>query len=67
MNEKIISVVTGANGFVGSHLVDFLLEKGHKVKCIVRGSSNLRWLKDKDVEIHKCGLFDIDGLERSFE
>jgi nucleoside-diphosphate-sugar epimerase len=63
MNDKLISVVTGASGFVGSHLVDLLLEKGHKVKCIVRSSSNLRWLKDKDVEIVNTGLFDVEKLK----
>lgn len=62
MNNQIISVVTGANGFVGSHLVDLLLSEGHKVKCIVRGSSNLRWLEGKNVELSKCGLFDKNGL-----
>lgn len=63
MNSKIISVVTGANGFVGSHLVDLLIKEGHKVKCIVRKSSNLRWLEGKDVEIFDCGLFDKNGLK----
>ncbi|MBU2492710.1 MAG: NAD(P)-dependent oxidoreductase [Bacteroidetes bacterium] len=56
MQVKNISVVTGGNGFVGSHLVDLLLEKGHHVKCIVRKSSNLQWLKNKNVEIINCGL-----------
>ena len=60
---KNISVVTGGNGFVGSHLVDLLLEKGHHVKCIVRKSSNLQWLKDKNVEIINCGLNDKENLK----
>ncbi len=64
MNEKQkISVVTGASGFVGSNLVDLLIHKGHKVKCIVRKTSNLRWLKDKPVEIYDSGLFDFDSLK----
>ncbi|MCW8823452.1 MAG: GDP-mannose 4,6-dehydratase, partial [Ignavibacteriaceae bacterium] len=41
MNNKQIAVVTGANGFVGSHLVDYLLTKDFEVRCIVRKSSNL--------------------------
>ncbi len=62
MNRKI-SVVTGANGFVGSHIVDYLLEQGHHVKCIVRKTSNLRWLKGKEVEIIDCGLSDKNQLK----
>jgi nucleoside-diphosphate-sugar epimerase len=63
MKEKRVSVVTGANGFVGSHLVDFLLEKGDEVHCIVRKSSNLKWLEGKNVTIHDSGLFDKNGLK----
>ncbi|UCH65679.1 MAG: NAD(P)-dependent oxidoreductase [Ignavibacterium sp.] len=65
MENKPIAVVTGANGFVGSHLVDVLIDKGIVVRCIVRESSNLRWLEGKDVEINKCGLFDKEGLSNA--
>ena len=41
--------VTGATGFLGSHLVDLLLREGHEVVCLVRPSSNLQWLKNKSV------------------
>jgi nucleoside-diphosphate-sugar epimerase len=64
MQSRQIAVVTGANGFVGSHLVDLLIEKDFIVRCITRKSSNLRWLEGKDVEIHDCGLFDKDGLRQ---
>ena len=67
MQTQEIAVVTGANGFVGSHLVDNLLSKGFKVRCIVRKSSNLKWLDGKNVEIFDCGLFDKDGLRKSFK
>lgn len=63
MKEKRVSVVTGANGFVGSHLVDFLLDKGDEVHCVVRKSSNLKWLEGKNVTIHDSGLFDKNGLK----
>ncbi len=65
--EGSIAVVTGANGFVGSHLVDYLLAKKHKVRCITRKSSNLRWLEGKEVEIFDCGLKDKDGLRKAFQ
>lgn len=63
MSSKIISVVTGASGFVGSHLVDKLLAEGHHVKCILRSSSSRRWLEGKPVEIVNCGLFDKAALK----
>lgn len=67
MQNQQIAVVTGANGFVGSHLVDLLLEKNFIVRCVVRESSNLQWLEGKNLEIHTCGLFDKDGLEKAFK
>ena len=66
MQNKEIAVVTGANGFVGSHLVDLLLEKNYEVRCITRKSSNLKWLEGKKVEIYDCGLFDKEGLDKAF-
>src|SRR3972149_387756 len=66
MDKKLIAVVTGASGFVGSHLVDLLLEKNYKVRCIIRKTSSLRWLEGKDVELHICKLTDKEGLRKVF-
>jgi nucleoside-diphosphate-sugar epimerase len=43
--------ITGATGFVGSHLVDALIERGYIVNCLVRKKSNLKWLEGKPVKI----------------
>ena len=48
-------------------MVDFLLEKGHTVRCIVRGKSGTRFLDGKPVEIHRCGLEDAEALKKVFE
>lgn len=51
--------ITGATGFVGSHLVDKLLEdKKNIIYCLVRKSSDLQWLKDKPVNL-VYGSLDI--------
>ena len=67
MSNKKIAVVTGANGFVGSHLVDLLLKKDLIVRCITRKTSDLRWLKDKPIEIFDKGLFDKENLRMAFK
>ncbi|MFC2103507.1 NAD-dependent epimerase/dehydratase family protein [Bacteroidota bacterium] len=67
MLSKPIAVVTGSNGFVGSHLVDLLIEEGFAVRCIVRETSSLKWLEGKDIEIFKCGLFDKNGLAEAIK
>jgi nucleoside-diphosphate-sugar epimerase len=53
-DQKIL--VTGATGFVGSHLVDRLVEQGRSVRCLVRKSSNLRYVKDPSLELAYGGL-----------
>ncbi|MBK8946604.1 MAG: NAD(P)-dependent oxidoreductase [Ignavibacteriae bacterium] len=65
--KNSIAVVTGGTGFVGSHLVDLLLERNFTVRCIIRKSSNLRWLKGKNVEIHETGLYDKEKLKSIFK
>lgn len=47
--KKTRCLVTGASGFLGSHLVDELLARGYQVTCLVRKTSDLRWLDGKDV------------------
>jgi dihydroflavonol-4-reductase len=54
--------ITGATGFVGSHLADRLLEKGYDVFCLIRKSSNLQWLKGKNVRLVEGDLFSNDLL-----
>jgi dihydroflavonol-4-reductase len=43
--------VTGGGGFIGSQLVDRLLEDGHEVTCLVRRESDLTWLGDPRVNL----------------
>lgn len=37
--------ITGATGFIGSHLAESLCARGHEVTCLVRDPSRARWLE----------------------
>ena len=56
------ALVTGGNGFTGSHLIDRLLAEGIGVRCLVRPTSNRAWLQGKAVEFIECD--DLGNAER---
>jgi nucleoside-diphosphate-sugar epimerase len=62
--QKSKALVTGANGFVGSHLVEGLLSKGYHVICLVRKTSNLRWLSGLNVEYVYADISEKESLSR---
>jgi len=59
-------LVTGASGFIGSHLCEVLRERGHEVRAMVRRSSRLAKLDDaaggRAFELAYAGLDDVDAL-----
>ncbi|MFH1336603.1 MAG: NAD-dependent epimerase/dehydratase family protein, partial [Candidatus Zixiibacteriota bacterium] len=63
--RSLIVLVTGANGFVGSHLVERLLDKGYPVRCLVRKTSNLKWLSDLKVEYAYGDISEKDSLKEA--
>lgn len=62
-------LVTGANGLVGSFLCKELVEKGYKVKALVRKNSDTSFLKEiaDKLEIHIGELNDVGSLIDALE
>lgn len=57
------ALVTGANGFIGSHLVRQLLGRGYEVSCLVRDTSDLRSLDGLPLRIHIGDVRNPETLE----
>ena len=58
------AIVTGANGFIGSKLVNKLVEKNYKVYAIIKDQKeNISHIENsKNVKIIYCGLNEINKL-----
>ncbi len=56
-------LVTGGTGFIGSHLVESLTGKGYNVRCLVRKTSDVSFLKALDVELIYGDIMDVDSLK----
>ncbi|SNS33005.1 NAD dependent epimerase/dehydratase, LLPSF_EDH_00030 family [Anaerovirgula multivorans] len=68
-------LVTGAGGFIGSHLVEGLLQEGNVIRCFVHYNSFNRWgwldkfSKDKlsKIEIFTGDIRDPNGVRKALE
>ncbi|MDD5319288.1 MAG: NAD-dependent epimerase/dehydratase family protein [Methylococcales bacterium] len=59
------TLVTGANGFLGSAIMRHLLEAGHEVRVLVRAQCDRRNLNNFPVEIYEGDLRDTSSLKRA--
>ncbi|MBP6060437.1 MAG: SDR family NAD(P)-dependent oxidoreductase [Candidatus Pacebacteria bacterium] len=71
MTKQIL--VTGADGFIGSHLVEALIKDGHKVRafCLYNSFNDIGWLKvlEKDIleniDIVLGDIRDFDSIRKA--
>jgi dihydroflavonol-4-reductase len=60
-------LVTGATGFIGSAVARELSEKGTKIRCLVRETSNMKNLDGLYVELAHGDIRDIDSVRRALK
>ncbi len=58
----LTALVTGATGFIGSHLVEALVEQNWRVTCLVRPKSKTGFLENYPVNILRGSVEDRDFL-----
>ena len=59
--------VTGATGFLGSHIALELLTRGAKVQAVVRSPEKGAWLAERGVTFAKADLMDKAALTSAFK
>ena len=65
MKKKV--VITGGNGFVGSHLVTFALDQGYEVHVMVRDKSGIAYIDGLDIKLHRVNYQSYRSLKSSFD
>ena len=63
----MLALVTGATGFVGSHVARVLQEKGSELRLLVRSGSDPRNIQSLNAERVIGDLRDSASLERAVE
>jgi dihydroflavonol-4-reductase len=61
------TLVTGATGFVGSHVARLLVERGDDVRLAVRGGALLDNVRDLDAERVTCDVLDRRSVRRAMK
>jgi NAD dependent epimerase/dehydratase len=73
MNKKVL--VTGADGFIGSHLTEYLVEQGYQVRAFVYYNSfnSIGWLDSlplkiqQNIEVFAGDIRDPHGVQKAMQ
>src|SRR5271156_2663236 len=62
-----LNVITGATGLLGSHVAEQLVERGERVRALVRPTSDTSFLRTLGVELVEGDLSQPDTLPRAVD
>ncbi len=54
--------ITGATGFIGTHVARLLVRQGHRLVCLVRKTSHIQELEKLDVDLYRGDIRDRKSL-----
>lgn len=60
-------IVTGGAGFIGSHIVDALVEQGHEVHIVDNFSTGKRKNINRAAVLHEADIRDFDAIRPAFD
>ena len=63
--DNTLSLVTGATGLLGSHIVEQLVKRGRRVRALVRPSANVSFLQSQGIELVEGDLTDPASLNKA--
>ena len=67
MEKKLISLVTGGAGFIGSHLVDALIEKGDDVLVIDNLATGIKENVNPEAKFFEVDIRNLEKIEPIFK
>ena len=67
LTDKPNIIVTGGCGFIGSHLVENLIDQGFFVTVVDDNRSGNYYIENENVEYHKIDVFNFDPFHASIE
>ena len=61
------ALITGATGFIGSHLAEHLLARGYEVRAVLRPTSDKKYIQHLPLEYVNGGFSDAESLREAVE
>lgn len=61
------ALVTGSTGFVGSHLVEKLIQRNYQVRCLIRKTTKVEYINSLPVEFVNADFDDAESLRRAVD
>ncbi|HUU84907.1 MAG TPA: NAD-dependent epimerase/dehydratase family protein [Phycisphaerae bacterium] len=63
--DQSVNLVTGGTGLLGSHIVEQLVRRGHRVRALVRAGADVRFLQSQGVELVEGDITNRASLDRT--